>query len=354
MQVLKRAMAEGPDTVGGRQASVHDFRPIDLQLSAPARLCVVVDTEEEFDWSAPFSRTATSVEAIAEVSRLQNVLSRWSIKPTYVIDYPVATTPSSIERLASLAREGQCEIGAHLHPWVNPPFEEPVDAFTSYAYNLDPSLERRKIGLLCEAISDNFGLRPRVYKAGRYGFGKNSMASLECLGFDVDVSINPSMDFTPDGGPSFRGFPPAPAWFGIGRTLLEVPCTTGFIGAARRLGLPLHRAASSTWLEPLRPVGLMARSGLLNRVMLSPEGNSFDEMRSLAQTLHQDGLRTFALTLHSPSLKPGCTPYVRTIADRDAMLATIDRFCDFFCTALGGVPSTPSALFDDWHRGNSI
>ena len=37
--------------------------PIDLPASEPPTLFVVVDTEEEFDWSAPFSRQNTSVTA---------------------------------------------------------------------------------------------------------------------------------------------------------------------------------------------------------------------------------------------------------------------------------------------------
>jgi hypothetical protein len=154
------------------------------------------------------------------------------------------------------------------------------------------------------------------------------------------------MNFTNDGGPSFEAFTPAPSTFGSHRRLLEVPCTTGFVGAARRLGAPLHRAASTRWLEPVRAVGILAKSGLLNRVMLSPEGNTLDEMRQLTDALLADGLRTFSLTLHSPSLKPGCTPYVRTVQEREAFLATIDRYCEYFMKQHSGVPSTPIDVFN--------
>jgi hypothetical protein len=125
-----------------------------------------------------------------------------------------------------------------------------------------------------------------------------------------------------------------------------VPCTMGFTGAARRMGATLHRAASTRWLEPLRAVGVLARSGALNKVMLSPEGNTCEEMEALTEALRGDGVRTFSLTLHSSSLKPGCTIYARTIAERDALLTTIDRYCDYFFGKLGGVPGTPAGLFD--------
>ena len=46
-------------------------------------------------------------------------------------------------------------------------------------------------------------------------------------------------------GPSFEAFDARPFLFGTERRLLEVPCTLGFAGFARRAGLPLHRAAES-------------------------------------------------------------------------------------------------------------
>lgn len=317
-------------------------------------LFVVVDTEEEFDWSAPYARENVSVTAIDEVGRLQDVLRRYGVKPTYVIDYPVAATASSANRLAEFCRRGECEIGAHLHPWVNPPYTEPLGTRTSYACNLGVDLEREKISQLKGAILNGLGVSARVYKAGRYGFGATTADVLEALDFDVDASVNPHMDFTGDGGPSFEGFEPVPSSFGRNRRLLELPCTTAFTGAARRLGAGLHRAASAKWLEPFRAVGVLSRSGLLNKVMLSPEGSTYDEMQAVTDSLYRDGVRTFSFTFHSPSLKPGCTPYVRTTGERDAFLATIDRYCQYFFGRLGGVASTPTALYDTLREGQSI
>jgi hypothetical protein len=80
-------------------------------------------------------------------------------------------------------------------------------------------------------------------------------------------------------------------------------------------------------------------------VMLSPEGSTLDEMRSLTDALYADGVRTFAVTFHSPSLKPGCTPYVQTERDRDALLGAIDAYCEFFLGARGGIASTPTDFY---------
>jgi hypothetical protein len=323
------------------------FRPVRMSTTGPPQLIVVVDTEEEFNWAAPFSREAVGVTAIDEVWRLQRVLARYRVTPTYVIDYPVAATASSSERLKEIARQGECHIGAHLHPWVSPPFVEKLGRRASYACNLGYDCELDKILRLKETIEEHVGVRPRSFKAGRYGFGRTTAEVLEALDFDVDLSVNPHMNFARDGGPSFEGFSVLPGWFGERRQLLEVPCTHGFVGFARRAGPALHRAASAPWLTPLRAVGALAKTGALNKIMLSPEDSTFAEMWALTQTLARDGVRTFALTFHSPSLKPGCTPYVRTIAQRDALLATIDRYCEHFFGRIGGVPSTPADLYDE-------
>jgi hypothetical protein len=320
---------------------------IDEAPEGRPKLLMVVDTEEEFDWSRPFARENVSVTAIQEVWRLQRVVEPHDLKPTYVVDYPVAATPASAAVLGELARRGRCGIGAHLHPWVTPPFDEPLTPAMSFGCNLGPEIEEAKITQLRGAIVRNMGVQPRVYKAGRYGFGETTAGILERLEFQIDASVIPHMDFSNEGGPSFLGFSPRPARFGSERALLELPCTTGFTGVARGFGESLHRVASADVLKPARAVGILARSGVLNRVMLSPEGNALEEMKALTRALLSDGVRTFSLTLHSPSLKPGCTFYVGTESERDEFLATIDRYCGFFFTELGGVPATPEDMYEN-------
>lgn len=322
------------------------FTPIDLPASSVPQLFMIVDTEEEFDWSAPFSRESVGVTAIRDVGLLQKTVAPYGLKPTYVVDYPVAATSSSAATLGAFAQAGECRIGAHLHPWVTPPFDEPLIPEMSFGCNLGESIERAKIQELTATIESKLKVRPRVFKAGRYGLGASTVKILDSLRYDVDTSVIPHMDFRADSGPSFLGFSPKPSVFGPARRMLELPCTTGFVGAARRMGERLHGLASAAALAPLRAVGILARSGLLNRVMLSPEGNTLDEMKALTRTLHGDGLRTFALTFHSPSLKPGCTRYVKTSAERDAFLDTINRYCDFFFNDMHGRPTTAEELFD--------
>lgn len=299
-------------------------------------LLVVVDTEEEFDWKAPFSRESVSTRSIPALARAHDIYNRFGLVPTYVIDFPVATDPNAVHFLRALKEAGKAEIGAHLHPWVNPPHEEEVTTFNSYHCNLPPALERAKLRALTEAIETGFGERPAIFKAGRYGFGPNTQKVLVELGYEVDCSFVPHTDFSADGGPDFRGAPDVPHWLDEGAGLLEVPLTTGYFGAMAGLG---GRAA---WLfddaraEALRLPGLLSKAGLVTRSRLSPEGVSAAEQCRLIEAMAGQGHRLFCLTYHSPSLEPGHTPYVTSEADLDRFLGAIETVLGFFRDEIGG------------------
>ena len=324
----------------------------DVAMSSSARpiLLVVVDTEEEFDWNAPFSRANTGVSAMKHVSRAHGVFGKYGVKPTYVVDYPVAAQTEGAKPLQELLASGVCAIGAHLHPWVNPPFTEPVGSNESFACNLEPGLQAAKLTSLVDVVADRFGCRPRVFKAGRYGLGSSTVGALQNLGFHVDNSVCPAMDFTDLGGPSFTSFDARP--FFLTSTMLECPCTLDFVGWLGRTGATVHRWASVSALERVRSVGVLSRMRAVRRIMLSPEGNTLPEMIALARDLYRRGLRVFTLSYHSPSLEPGHTPYVRTEQDLTRFLGCLDGFCDFFMSELHGRTMTAeqcrSEIISEW------
>ena len=305
-------------------------------------LIVVVDTEEEFDWSAPFDRGATSVGHMCEIGRLQSVCERHGIRPVYLVDHPIATQEPAIGALKPLIEAGRALIGAHLHPWVSPPHEEAVNRRNSFPGNLPASLEREKLALLAEAIATSFGIRPTMYKAGRYGIGPNSFAILEELGFTIDLSPAPPFDYRGEDGPDFSTRGLAPRWEGPNRRVLSIPGTGALIGWAA--SLPLYRLVSTPVLRPLRLPGIAARTGAMERLKLSPEGHTAAEMLRLVRALIARGERLFVLSLHSPSVAPGHTPYARNEAERDALLGALDRLLGRFMGELGGVATDPPAV----------
>ncbi len=313
----------------------HDARPA---------LVVVVDTEEEFDWSKPFDRANVDVSYMREIGRLQRVFDDYAIRPVYVIDHPIATHPDSYEPLREFSASGRAEIGAHMHPWLSPPFDEKVDAHHSYSGNLPRELERAKLEGLVREIEQNVGARPVVYKAGRYGFGANTASILEELGFEVDLSLCPAFDFSSDGGPDYSDFGPEPSWFGSRSQLLAIPTTGAFVGFAGERGNELYRLATRPLFSRLRAPALLARSRAVERMLLSPEGFLPDDHRRLTYALLERGVRTFTFNMHSSSIQPGSTPYVRNERDRAQFLASCRQYFDFFLNELHGVSRTALEL----------
>ncbi|HYM32599.1 MAG TPA: polysaccharide deacetylase family protein [Candidatus Cybelea sp.] len=325
-----------------------------LPPDLPPTLVVVVDTEEEFDWGKPFARHNTAVTSIAEQVRAQDIFARFGVRPTYVMDYPVATTEASIRVLDGFWRQGACDIGTHLHPWVNPPFEEPVNARNSYPGNLPPDLERRKLESLTSAIRANFGVQPIAYKAGRYGFGPATAGALEQLGYRIDLSVVPHTDFGADGGPDFRCVADRPFRFGSGSDMLAIPLSRGFAGAAASIGAGLYPLFDTALGRKLRIGGIAARSRILERITLTPEGIDHAAHRRLTRSLLARGHRVFSMTYHSSSLGIGHTPYVRNKEDRARFLSAIESYLAYFKDAVGGRFGTVFELYDLMMRNRPV
>ena len=306
-------------------------------LSAPV-LSVIVDTEEEFDWHGPFSRRNADTRSLPALPAAQTIFERYGIVPTYVIDYPVATSPAAVDILGPWAAGGRAAIGAHLHPWVTPPFEEVVCPYHSYPCNLGKELEFRKLTVLTRAIAEAFGMAPKVYKAGRYGYRLDHEDLLVRLDYAVDASIMPFRSYAGrGGGPNFIHYPNQPFWTSRDRRILHVPTVHAPIGALRRLAeTQLGRCVFDGLGQRLRIPGLLVRLGLVELLTLSPEGNSEENLIRLVNTLAGDGHTIFTLTFHSTSLAPGNTPYTRNSVEVEALLARIDRFLDAFMGTMGG------------------
>jgi hypothetical protein len=314
-------------------------------------LTVVVHTEEEFDWGKPHDRRATSVEHMRHIGRAQEVFDEYGIVPNYVVDYPIASQDIAIRPLKSLADSGRALIGAHLHPWVSPPYVEEVNARNSYPGNLPRALESEKLERLTEQIAESFGARPLTYLAGRYGFGANTGRILEDLGYEVDISPAVPIDFSADGGPDYSGYTSDPYWFGEKRKLLGLPGTGGYVGWLRSGGTALYRAVTSPVMRRTGAAGVFARLRAVERIRLSPEDYNEPEMRRLTHTLLHDGVRVFVFSFHSPSVMPGGTPYVRDQADLNRFLDKCRRYFEYFKKQLNGVAMTPIEIKDVLSNG---
>ena len=305
----------------------------------PPTLLVTIDTEEEFDWST-FSSEAVSVTNLRHLVRAQRIFDRHGVVPTYLVDYPVVAAPEAARPLREILADGRCEIGAHLHPWVTPPIEEEVCTRNSFACNLPPDLERRKLETLTTAIEEAFGVRPLTYRAGRYGIGPRTLPHLAGLGYRIDCSVVPWHDYGPKGGPDFTGIPASPYWVGDEPPLLEIPFSVGIVGRLARWAGWLYPRISTPAARRAKLTAICATFGLLDRIRLTPEGITLDEAKRLTRALAAGGHKLFQISYHSPSLEPGFTPYVRNRADLATFLSWLDGYLDFFFGEMRGLSST--------------
>lgn len=318
-------------------------KDVDIPAEMAPQLVVVIDTEEEFNWNDPVERSKTSVSHMELLDRCQDIFNEYRLKPCYVIGYPVASQPSGCRLLKQFHQQGLCEIGAHLHPWVTPPFSEELSTFNTYPGNLPEPLEFEKLKNLKALIDREFSQNTTIYKAGRYGFGANTEKILQQLGFQIDISVCPPVDYREDGGPDYRSYPHTPFWFGE-QQLLELPVTGAYVGLAGANSPALYE-----WSQRYKSVkipAVLSRLGVVDRLMLSPEGYTSAEHRLITKSLLNKGVRVFTWSFHSPSIQVGNTPYVRSEQELKIFLNKFRRFFDYFFDELGGEPSSPQTLLN--------
>jgi hypothetical protein len=292
-------------------------RFVDFGFDGP-RFIVTVDTEEEFDWAAPFTRGEHGTSHVAAIDRFQRLCDSHDVRPAYLVDYPIVSDASAVDLLGRYVSESRADVGVQLHPWVNPPFKEEPSVHNSYACNLPPELERAKLTALHSMIVERFGVRPQMYRAGRYGAGHYSREILRDLGVSIDTSVRSLFDYTGQGGPNYANCPLDPYWINEGE-LLELPVTTVFSGALQSAGKLIFNRA----FESLTSRGLLARTGMLERIALTPEGIPVEKAIRAVDIALARKIPILNFSFHSPSLAVGHTPYVRN-ADE------LERFYDWW------------------------
>jgi hypothetical protein len=298
-------------------------------------LIVSIDTEED-NWYR--SRNGVTVENIGELRRLAALFRRLGVRPTYFTTYHVATAPRAADVLREVCDGDQGEIAAHLHPWNTPPLTEAFVPRNSMLKNLPAELQLAKLRRLTAALEEAFGGTPRVFRAGRYGLGRDTVAALLRCGYRVDSSVTPFISWeSVDDGPNFVGAPIVPYRLAPDRDvrqpvadggLLEIPLSSGLSRAPFGFWSPARRALEAPPFRWLHLAGLAARAGLVQRVSLSPEFQSVADMLTLSRRLIEQGVPYLHLSWHTPSLKPGLSPFAATAAEVMRLYASVESYLE--------------------------
>ena len=176
-------------------------------------LIFTVDTEPDDQWAHALPDGSLPPFTFANtrgLSRLRDFFRRHDAPVTWMTSYSVARDPESARLLRATGAEGD-EIAGHLHGWETPPFA-PFDRMSRpFIGEYDPAMRLAKHRSLLAAHEDAFGARPVSYRAGRWGVDAIELQHLSELGYLIDSSIPPGIDFRDRAGlrqlgPDFRSY----------------------------------------------------------------------------------------------------------------------------------------------------
>lgn len=176
------------------------------------RLWVTIDTEMDADtnWKKKWPPQYSSVlEGIPDFYR--PIWNRYNVHPIYFVSPEILYSEECCNILKKEIEHGAV-IGAHLHPeYIEPQAcwgEKMGDVkpqFPNSAY--DTEIEFKKIEQLTELIKGKLGVKPKWYRAARFGADLDTIYSLLKLGYQYDSSVTPNIDWTSKGGPNHSKAP---------------------------------------------------------------------------------------------------------------------------------------------------
>jgi peptidoglycan/xylan/chitin deacetylase (PgdA/CDA1 family) len=314
------------------------------------KVLVGIDTEADDQWSEQ-GRREMAVRNAERLPDLQRLFEGFSVRPSYVVTWEMATRDSSAAVLRELAAGGRCEIGTHLHPWSSPPFRPEDLAGHTYPHNLPRELLERQLAELTAVIEERIGVRPTTYRAGRNGFDGGTLPVLEKLGYSVDTSVDPLFNERRKRGMLFAGAPldpyypdPADVRRPGDSKILEIP-----ISSATDPALPKLLEAAYTRLEPIRWRGGLKRLGL-RPVWLRPSYTPLPDAIRFADRLAREGRPCANIIFHSSEILPGGSPYTPDAASVTRFLDDLARLLEHLTERLGARGATYAEFASAWPR----
>ena len=273
---------------------------------------LTIDTEEEWLWENDFPQENCSVQNIKHIPAFQHKCEGIGIRPTYFVDYAVARDSYSQEVFKAIISSRKAEIGAHLHPWCNPPFFGKTTEAESHVINLPELQVAQKLDALSDEICQAFGTRPRSFRSGRWGISGSTLQLLASRGFDVDSSVYPfyrNEFFSCEGSPLTPYWPSYTDSLSIGnqREIIEIPVSAGFNVKHFSLADRIHSTLAKPAIAWTRSIGMLWRLGLLKKIYLSPELSDVKSMNTLIDSCLQNQHQVIHMYLHSSSLIDGAT-----------------------------------------------
>ncbi len=274
-----------------------------------------VDTEEEFDWDGPFPESNFAVENLTKLDEFQTFCERNKYRPIYFVDYAAAESLPKYPDFFNEQRQANYEIGAHLHPWANPPYFGPATEETSHVVNLPIEQVEQKLDALMTLFDENLHCKPTSFRTGRWGISNEIMQILISRGFDLDSSVYP---FYENQYFNCLGSPLKPYWPSLDNVLtpgeqskiMEMPVTIGFNKTPFDKYYNIYELCQRPAMQFLRATALLWHTRLLRKIYFSPEAANAADMIDLADASIQQNNQCLHMYLHSSSFLDNTTGFL--------------------------------------------
>jgi hypothetical protein len=261
--------------------------------------------------------------------RLTPVFAAIGGRPTYLLTTEVLNDAACVDVLRSLA---DCELGTHLHgDHVEPAARVPAAGAQSSDFTCfyPAELERGKLETITRQFSACFDRAPVSYRAGRYAASGRTAAILSQMGYRVETSVTPGIEWIHESLSEARldfrkapRLPYHPSEADLCRegalSIWEVPITTMPDPRWWRFGSEVwarlrRRTTRPRWLRPSTTPWPWLESIV---------------RRTLKERSHGDVL--FNVMFHSMEIVPGASPYSPTPATADRVVSRLSRLLQLF------------------------
>ncbi|CAD5351337.1 Deacetylase [Enterobacter cancerogenus] len=305
-------------------------------MTKPAFL-ITIDTEGDNLWQKHSSITTENARFLP---RFQSLCEKYHFKPVYLTNYEMVVDPFYVEFARDVIARGTGEVGMHLHAWNSPPEVPLTDddwRYKPYLIEYPDEQMREKVEFMTHLLEDTFQTKMVSHRAGRWAFDERYARLLVELGYQVDCSVTPKVDWRTakgapqgTGGTDYRHFPHHSYFMDENdiskpgtSSLLEVPMSIQY----------KHSALINTLKQGYDRLRGKVRSPSVN--WLRPAGGNVDTMKRVVHQTLEQGSDYVEYMLHSSEYMPGGSPTFKTEAeieglydDLEALFSSLQNQCE--------------------------
>jgi peptidoglycan/xylan/chitin deacetylase (PgdA/CDA1 family) len=291
---------------------------------------ITVDTEGDDLWSGPENITTRNAEYLP---RFQELCEKYHFKPTWLVNFEMSNNKTFQELAKGMIGRNAGEVGLHLHAWNSPPiYPLEVDDHRLMPYLIDypENVMREKIQFLKRHLEDIFGVEILSHRAGRWALDDRYVRLLNELGFLVDCSVTPGVNWSRHSGAvngrgsDYSRFPTTP--YRMNDKAISEPGNLNLIQVPMTIR-SLEWPVITPIVQHLDKRNLLRRA--TNKIFrelawLRPDGRNLRAMLKLQSQVYSEGAKYLQFMLHSSEFMPGGSPTFSTEREVDLLYRDLE------------------------------